>query len=255
MGLQPALASYGAGRLYGQNTDVASATPIEFGVLQSVDLSFSFTTKPLFGQNQFAVFVARGEAKWTLNAKTGIMSGRLVNDIFLGQTLAAGQTALSAAEAHSIPTMSTYTVSITPPNSGTFVLDEGVIYAATGLPLQKVASGPTTGQYSLSGSTYTFAAADEGLGVLISYTYTFTTAGQSVAITNQLLGTTPFFSGVFRNRDPRSGLFNTLVINRMTSSKLAIGSKTSDYSVSEFDAEIMDDGTGNIGTMSFGDLS
>ena len=35
----------------------------------------------------------------------------------------------------------------------------------------EVASGPTTGQYSVSAGVYTFAAADTLLGVLISYTY------------------------------------------------------------------------------------
>jgi len=252
---QPALANFGSGRLYAQNTDIANATPIEFGVLQGCDFDFAFTTKSLFGQNQFAVFVARGEAKWMMKAKTGIMSGRLFNDIFFGQTLAAGQTALQTAEPHNIPATTPFTITVTPPNSGTFASDEGVIYTATGLPLQQVASGPTTGQYSQAAGIYTFATADEGLGVAISYTYNLASTGQKIAITNQLLGTTPFFSGVFRGRDPRSGLFNTLVLNRMTSSKLTLNGKTSDYTIPEFDAEIMDDGTGNIGTMSFGDVS
>jgi hypothetical protein len=253
--VQPALASYGAGRLFGQGTS-PSAAPLEFGVLQSVDLDFSFTTKPLFGQNQFAVFVARGEAKWGLKAKVGVMSGLLMNSIFFGLTLASGGTQLQPAEAHVVP-VTPFQVTIAPPSSGTFVADEGVVNAATLLPLTLVASGPITGQYSVNPATgiYTFATADVGTNLLISYTYSVASAGQSIAITNQLLGTTPYFSGVFRNRDPRSGLFNTLVLNRMTSSKLTLHSKTNDFSIPEFDAEIMDDGTGNIGTMSFGDRS
>jgi hypothetical protein len=250
----PALASFGAGRLYVQNTDIVPATPREFGLLQSCDFDFSFSTKPIFGTNQFAAFVARGEAKWGMKAKSGLMSGGVINDIFFGQTLVAGQTALQAVEAHTVPASSTYTITPTAPSSGTFASDQGVNYS-NGMPLQLVASGPTVGQYSQSAGVYTFAAADASAAVVISYTYTFTSAGQKVAITNQPLGTTPFFSGVFRNRDPRSGLFTTLVINRMTSSKLTLNSKTSDYEIPEFDCEIMDDGTGNIGTMSFGDLS
>jgi hypothetical protein len=252
---QPALASFGAGRLFVQNTDIVPATPIEFGVLQGCDFDFSYSTKPLFGSNQFAVFVARGEAKWSMKAKAGVMSGQLINSLFFGQTLVAGQTGLQASEAHTVPLSIQFTVAVAPPSSGAFVADEGVVYSATGQPLTLVTNAPGVGQYEQVGGVYTFSSLDEGALIAISYTYSFSGAGQKVVLTNQLLGTTPFFAGVFRGRDPRSGLYNTLVINRMTSSKLSLSSKTSDYTIPEFDAEIMDDGTGNIGTMSFGDLS
>lgn len=252
---QRALATFGAGRLYGTRTDITNGTPLEFGVLQGCDFDLSFTTKPIYGTNQFAIFVARGEAKWTMKAKSGIMSGQLMSSIFFGIAPAAGQTALAAAVSGSIPGSSTYTITPTVPNSGTFLSDEGVVYAATGIPFQEVASVSAAGQYSQSGGTYTFDSADASAAVLMSFTYTMTGSGQKVALTNQELGTTPFFSGVFRGRDPRSGLYNTMILNRMTSSKLSLSSKTSDYQIPEFDAEIMDDGTGNIGTISYGDLS
>lgn len=46
--------------------------------------------------------------------------------------------------------------------------DRGVKYA-DGTAMVKVASAPAQGQYSADGSVYTFAAADAGQGVLISY--------------------------------------------------------------------------------------
>ena len=248
------LAPFGAGRLYGVRKDATPLSPIEFGVLQDCAIDFSFTTKPLKGQNQFAVFVARGDAKWTIKAKTGILSGRMVNDLFFGQAYtASAQVALSAGEAGTVPGVSAYTVMVA--NSANFVADFGVVYTATGLPFVNVASGPTVGQYSYAAGVYTFAAADANAAVQISYTYNNTSAGGKITLTNQLSGTTPFFQGVFRNRDPKSGLFSTYVFNRLTSSKLAIASKNADYSIPEFDMEIMDDGTGNIGTMSFGDTA
>jgi hypothetical protein len=253
--VQRALPNFGAGRLYGTRQDVANSTPLEFAVLQGCDFDFSFTTKPLYGTDQVAVFIARGEAKFTMKAKSAVMSGLLISSIFWGIAPTAGQLAVQAAEAHAVPAISPYTVTPTPPNSGTFAGDLGVSYANGGAPLELVSSSPAQGQYSQAAGVYTFAAADEGAAVVISYTYSLSATGQKIALTNQELGTTPFFSGVFRGRDPRSGLYNTLSVNRMTSSKLALSSKTSDYSVPEFDAEIMDDGTGNIGTMSFGDLS
>jgi hypothetical protein len=247
---QAALANFGVGQMYGTRTDVANATPIAFGILQDTTFDFSFTTKPLMGQNQFAVFVARAEAKWTAKAKAGVLSGRLLNDIFFGQSLAAGQTQLAAAEPH---TASGTNVTVT--NSTTFVADEGMVYAGSLLPLIAVTSSPSAGQYSFAAGVYSLSASDSGTSVLVSYTYSIAGSGQKITLTNQLLGTTPTFSAVFRNRDARSGLFTTWVFNRLTSSKLTIASKSADYSIPEFDMEIMDDGTGTIGTMSFGDIS
>ncbi len=47
------LSSFGSGRLYATRTDIANSTPLEFGVLQGVDIDLSFTTKAIMGQNQF----------------------------------------------------------------------------------------------------------------------------------------------------------------------------------------------------------
>ena len=154
---QPALASFGAGRLFVQNTDIVPATPIEFGILQGCDFDFSFSTKPLFGSNQFAVFVARGEAKWSMKAKSGVMSGQLINSLFFGQTLAAGQTGLQASEGHTVPPSGSFTIGVVPPSSGAFVADEGVVYSASGLPLTLVTSAPGVGQYEQAAGLYTFS--------------------------------------------------------------------------------------------------
>ena len=79
-----ALANFGAGRLYGTRQDIANGTPLEFAVLQGCDFDFSFTTKPIYGTNQYALFVARGEGKLTMKAKSGVMSGQLISSIFFG---------------------------------------------------------------------------------------------------------------------------------------------------------------------------
>lgn len=54
---------------------------------------------------------------------------------------------------------------------GNWASDQGVTYA-NGTALVKVASGPTVGQYSVSAvGLYTFAAADVGASVLLTYGY------------------------------------------------------------------------------------
>jgi hypothetical protein len=53
-----------------------------------------------------------------------------------------------------------------------FVSDQGVKYASSGIALAKVTGVPALGQYSVSATgLYTFAAADQGVAVLLSYAY------------------------------------------------------------------------------------
>lgn len=64
--------------------------------------------------------------------------------------------------------------------SGPFALDQGVSYAG-GSALTKVASGPAVGQYAVDAvGNYTFAAADAGRAVLISYSYVPADIAQTV---------------------------------------------------------------------------
>lgn len=56
---------------------------------------------------------------------------------------------------------------------GAFQSDSGVKYAVTQVPLVKVAAAPALGQYAVgAGGLYTFAAADVGAAVLVSYCMT-----------------------------------------------------------------------------------
>jgi hypothetical protein len=51
---------------------------------------------------------------------------------------------------------------------GAFTSDQGVAYA-NGTALTKVIGVPTIGQYAFASGTYTFAAADQGAAILVSY--------------------------------------------------------------------------------------
>ena len=186
-----AIYSFGSGALLGVRTDVAGATPVNFGLVQEVQIDIQFTTKELYGQYQFPLAVARGQGKVTGKAKMAQISGLAFNSLFFGQTLSAGQLATSFAEAAIIPSGSPYTVTVA--NAANVADDYGVVYAATGLPLMKVASAPSAGQYSVAGGVYSFASADAGKAVLVSYTYAVTAAGQEFTLANQPLGTTPTF--------------------------------------------------------------
>ena len=178
------MAVFGPGSLYVTRNDIPNQTPVNIGYANEFSYDESADTKDLYGQNQYALVIARGTIKATGKMKAAVVSGLALNAVFNGQSFAPGQLQMKQADPQTVPATGPYTITITPPDSGTFNQDLGVLYAATGLPLIKVPSGPTVGQYSVSGAVYTFAAADEGQPVLITYAYTTTGSGQTLTVAN-----------------------------------------------------------------------
>ncbi len=70
-----ALYAFGPGVLIGTRTDIANATPINFGKAQEFQLDLQFNKKELYGQSQFPLTVARSLAKATGKAKMAQVSG------------------------------------------------------------------------------------------------------------------------------------------------------------------------------------
>jgi hypothetical protein len=244
--------AFGSGVLIGTRTDIANATPINFGLVQEVTIDETATIKELYGQFQRPVAIARGGIKTTGKAKVARVSGLAFANLFYGVTPVAGQVATAFGEVGVVPA-TPFQVPVA--NAGFFVADQGVVYATTGLPLTKVTAGPAVGQYSVNPATgiYTFAAADQGAAVLISYNYTIATSGQKFTVTNQLLGTTPTFScNLFTTYQ---GKPLTVTINNATSSKLSLGTKLEDFTLPEFDFSVFADAAGNVMTYSFGEIS
>lgn len=239
---------FGSGTLYGINA-AANSTPMKLGILQDSSFDFSFTLKDLRGQGQMPVDIRRAGGKITGKAKAANINGKLLNELFFAQTASTG---LLLSAVNEVGTIGTTPFQITVANSATFDTDLGVVFSATGLPLTKVASAPTTNQYSVSGAgVYTFAAADTTKGVLIDYLYTTATGGTKITMTNQSIGTTPKFMGVFTAKVDTS--IATLKLNVCTSSKLSFSTKLEDHMIPEFDFEVMADVTGSIGVLSIAD--
>jgi hypothetical protein len=239
---------FGAGVLMATRTDIANATPVNIGLVQEVAYDETKTLKPLFGQFQRPIAVGEGTIRSTGNAKVARISGLAMASVFYGATLAPGQTGTAIGEAGIVPSTP---FQVTVANSATFGTDQGVIFAATGLPLKKVATGPTTGQYSVAAGVYTFAAADVGSAVLISYTYGITAVGQSFQIPNNLLGVGPTFSMVLYMG--WNSAFCTLELYSCKSSKLGMGTKLEDWNIPQFDFEAFTNAAGISGKWSFPD--
>ena len=243
--------SFGSGVLIGTRTDIANATPINFGLVQEVQLDLQFTAKELYGQYQFPVAIARGQGKASGKAKMARVSGLAFNNLFFGASLIAGQLATAFGEAQSVPASTPFTVSVT--NAGQWQDDCGVVYAASGLPLAKVASAAAAGQYSVAAGVYTFNASDAGAAVLISYTYNVAGSGQQLTLANPLLGTTPTFQAQlytsFQGKPVNVKLFNCV------SSKLAFATKLEDFVIPELDFDIFANAAGNVLQWSFAEVS
>lgn len=238
------LYQFGSGNLYG--IVGANAVPRKFGALQDVSVDFSFTMKELYGQSQFPLSVARGQGKIAGKAKFANLNGGMVNDLFFGGSNVTGRTEYINAEASVIPS-TPFTITVV--NGATFKDDLGVVNLTTGVPLVRVASGPTTGQYSVSNAgVYTFAAADTGASVAIDYSYTVAASGNTTTISNQLVGTAPTFAAVFPVK--YNGKTLLLKLNACTSSKLTLATKIDDFMVPEFDFSAYADAAGNIGSLS-----
>ncbi len=238
---------FGSGTLWGfpSGGNVApNPTPMKFGTLQDVSLDISGDVKQLYGQKQFPEAVARGKCKITGKAKFASINGKMLNDLFFGQSLGAGMVQIALDEVHTVP-VSPFQVNITPPNSGVFVQDWGVRYVSTGLPLTRVASAPVTGQYTVSGSTYTFSTGDQGTNnILISYSYSVSATGTQLNIKNQLMGFAPTVQVLLQT------LYNnnqfSVLLYSVVASKLSFATKQEDFIIPEFDFEAFANAAGQV---------
>jgi hypothetical protein len=233
--------SFGSGFLYGIPSG-ANPTPVLFGTLQEVTLDISFTTKKLYGQNQFPVAIGRGPASATASAKAASISANLFNTLFAGLTSATGSDLVVNNESGT-PASSTITVT----NATGFSTDLGVVEQSTGVPLKRVASAPTAGQYSVNtgSGAYTFNASDTTAKYL-SYSYNSGSTGFSAVLTNQAMGAAPVFSVWLSVPYGAGATVLTYKFYQCVSTKLSLGFKNEDFTIPQFDMEFFADAAGNV---------
>jgi hypothetical protein len=240
---------FGSGVLYGvpnAGNLASNPSPRKFGVLQSVSIEFKADLKKLFGQSQFPVAKARGKIEVTGKATLAIMDPGFLKDLYFGQNSVSGITQMAVDEAAAIPASP---FQITVAQAATFVTDFGVIDTATGVQMEKVASAPATGQYSVNAATgvYTFAAADTLKAVKISYTYTTASQGSTVTLNNQLMGYAPEFRMFLWNtfRGKRLGL----ELYSCTLGQLTIPTKQDDFWIMDISFDAGVDATDTLGKL------
>ena len=242
--------SFGSGVLIGTPSGT-NPTPTNFGLVQEVTYDEAGTLKSLFGQNRRALAVGAGTVKTTLKAKSARISGLVMASLYYGISLTSGQTSTAVGEAGTVPASSSYTIPVT--NSTEWTQDQGVVYAATGLPLTRVTSVSAKGQYSVAAGVYTFDSVDASAKVLISYNYTIGASGQTVPIPNPLIGPTVSFSANLYTVDPTTNLSLTLQLYNVVCSKLSFGTKLEDFTLPDFEGECFVNVAGLMGQWSLPD--
>lgn len=244
--------NFGAGKLIAVPTNLADGsaitnpTPVILASMQDVSVDYSVETKTLHGSKRYPIAAGQGKGKIELKAKLAEFDAGVLGSLFLGKASAAGIKAAVFDSAGTIPA-TPFQLTIDPPGSGTYVTDLGVVNADTGVQLTRVASAPATGEYSVNTGTgvYTFASADEGDDVLISYEYSATTGGKVWTMSNEVMGYTPSFTALLQNS--YDGKTLVCKLNRCVSGKLGLPFKNDDFAVNDFEAEAFADAAGNLG--------
>lgn len=245
--------NFGTGKLIAVPTNladgtvIATPTPVILGTMQDVSLDLSVEIKTLYGSKRYPIAVGQGKGKTEIKAKYAEIDGGILGSLFFGKAATAGIKAAVFDAGASIPADAPYNLTIAPPNTGDFVGDLGVMFAATGAQLDRVANAPGTGQYQVDPATgiYTFAAADQGKGVAISYEYSAATGGKVWTMTNETMGYTPSFTLLLQNGYDGKNLVCKL--NRCVSGKLGLPLKSDDFAVYDFEAEAFANAAGVLG--------
>jgi hypothetical protein len=241
---------FGSGVLIGTPS---GGSPINFGLAQEVTLNVATTTKALYGQNNFPVAIGSGTRKMSGKAKLARISGQALGNLFFGASPSAGGLQTQFGETTSVPATGPFTYSTT--FHATFVADMGVVYAATGLPLKAVSASPAVGQYSVAAGVYAFSSADAGAAVLISYTYSVTGTGESVAVVSQAIGPSITFSANLFASDPTTGKQFSLYLYKCVAEKLSFGTKLEDFVMPELDFQCFANAAGQVCQINFGDAA
>jgi hypothetical protein len=257
MSVPAAFIQFGAGRLFfnpiGGNLAV-NPTPRQAFTIQDVMIDFSGDIKELRGSTQYPEDTAVGDRKSTFKFGIGRNDLAFLNQVYFADVTTAGGETISAIEAHAIPGSGPYTITITPPGSGTFTQDLGVAYQSNIVAqLTNVGSGSLTaaGQYKIASAVYTFDAADAGTIVLISYAWSQTTQGNAYQVNNQAMGYGPiveiYLQDTYQNVAVTGGyVYPTYILRSARIGKVGIPGKRADYSIIEMEGGFFANAAGRV---------
>jgi len=225
---------------------IANGTPVKLLDHQECSIDMGGDIKKLFGQGGYPIAAGVGKRDVSVKCKGARVHSMIWNTLFFGQSFSAGLIAV-AQDGVAIAA----SVTVAPPNSGTFSADMGIV-DWNGNPMRRVAAAPATGQYAVSAAgVYTFAAADVVAGRMVypHYSYTAAVAGaQKMAVMNLPMGYAPIFRATLCVSYQAKIMY--LDFPSCTANKMGISLKNEDFMIPEFEFTPTDNGTGNIFTLS-----
>ncbi len=161
--------------------------PVQLGLLSDLSIDFEQEKILVYGQKRAAIDSFDGKLTIKGSGKCQMWGAQTYAALVAGATISTGTKVGVMDEQFTIPTTP---FQVTVANGATFYEDLGVYNVNTGLYMTPKVSGPATGEYSYNSATglYSFAAADTGNIVRISYSYTAAAVGKTVTYTNSLMG-------------------------------------------------------------------
>jgi hypothetical protein len=234
---------FGAGLVYGaplagSGNPAPNPTPAPIGVVQNLKFTIAGDIKELFGSLQYPVDTAVGKRTIKGSFEFGQLSNVVLSQLFFADAVTTGVVATVTDPNTAIPATP---FQITAVNGAHFVQDYGVVNVATGIPLT-VHATPSAGQYSVNSATgvYTFSSADNVSGVVVAITYSWTdsTAGDTMVAGNHAMGWGPIvqLDVVFPYDAPTPGGMGFLFPN-VRLGKVDVTTKLDDYSMFATDFE------------------
>ena len=218
------------------------ATPIYFGSLKTVTLTFDILVKTESLQLAVKTTPMFSEMIITGNAKNAMIKSRALGPLFFNRNLSQGSTMMRDLTEPAL-TITSGTISLVLPSGGTFSKDMGVYDAVSGAQFKFIVGVPAAGQYAQNLGTYTFNVADEGKKVLVAYLYTVPT-GYNFDLNNFFKGVMPTFEMVLMNKE--KGKQRIVQLSSCASKKLILPPQMEKYEVDDFSFQCFSDKTVNI---------
>ena len=236
---------FDSGYLFG--VAAGSLTPVKFGSLQGVKALADFKLNPVQAQLQSPSLYLIDGLGFKFTAKAAQINGLLMNTLFFGEALSQGSYMVSRDNSITVPSGKTWHP------HGTFAQDLGVQYSGTGIQLTTVPAFITPGTYTVSNGTYTFADADVGKTLIISYLY-FVSTGNRINLQNRFKGPAPSFQAILQGQyDGKQVVWN---LNRCVSRQLMMNLVLENFTIPEFSFDAIGDqvgANGSIGVFSYSD--
>lgn len=228
----------------------ANPTPFQIARLRDCSLKMAKDTKALEVDRVLPIDKAWAGLSLKLTAKNAEWRADAIAAVFAGfATQSTGRMIGVDREPATIPT-NPYTVVAA---NVTGHVDLGVedvtasIAAGHRVFLKRVASAPTTGQYSVSAGSYVFAAADQGHNVMLRYYYS-NAGGATLTLKNIAPRLDPSFTCTVFNTNAAGKDYGFSFVNAHVDS-LGLAFKLKDWNEQDVEVDIIGDDNDNVGSI------